>query len=129
MMDSPRLDIAAGTAIRVTLVPFGGAQRFEGFYGDVMRSGEMEISSEQKEAWKNNPETAEYEELIGPIYKSEDGATDIEALLTFAEKAGLDDVRTRYAHLNSGQIAMNIRNGIRCVWRRGELQKLREDKP
>ena len=84
----------------------------------------MQISQDQKEQWRENPETAEYEAFIGPIYKQLDGTLEIESLFVFAEGNGLGDFRQQYAHLNVGQIAMNLRNRLRPLWRTGRLPKV-----
>jgi hypothetical protein len=81
----------------------------------------MQITIEQRDAWAANPETEEWEAVVGPIYKGSSGV-DIEALFRIAELNGLHDVRERYGHLNNGQIAMNIRNRLRPIWRSGSLR-------
>jgi hypothetical protein len=81
----------------------------------------LQITREQRDAWADNPETGEWEAVIGPVCKTADGV-DIEALFQVAELNGLHDVRDRYGHLNNGQIAMNIRNKLRPIWRAGFLK-------
>jgi len=82
----------------------------------------MEITKDQRDAWKENPETREWEAAIGPHYKRGDGTADVEALFVIAELNGKPDLRTRYAHLNPGQVAMSVRNRLRPLWRNGCLR-------
>jgi hypothetical protein len=91
-----------------------GAKRLSG-------SIAMQITREQRDAWAANPETDEWEAVIGPVYKTAEGV-DVEALFRIADLNGLQDARERYGHLNTGQIAMNIRNRLRPIWRAGSLR-------
>jgi len=81
----------------------------------------MEISSEQRKSWMENPETAEWEAVIGPHYKKPGEPIDIENLFEVAESNCLGDLRERYEGKNAGQIAMNIRNQLRPLWKNGRL--------
>ena len=83
----------------------------------------MKITQDQREAWSLDEENKEFEAFIGPLYKRENGFIDIEALFDFAESVGLSDVRQKYQGLNHGQIAVNIRNRLRPLWRAGKLTK------
>jgi len=82
----------------------------------------MEITREQRDAWRENPETAEWEAVIGRFYKQPGRVADAEALFAIAEVNGLGDLRARYSHLNPGQIAMAVRNRLRPIWRAGRLK-------
>jgi hypothetical protein len=82
----------------------------------------MQITADQRNAWRDNPETAEWESFIGPLYKKPDGTADIEELYRTAEANGITDARTKYGSLNAGQIAMNIRNRLRPLWRNGKFR-------
>ena len=82
----------------------------------------MEITQEQRSAWRDNPETAEWEAVIGPYYKRSGQVADVEALFFIADLNGVRDRQARYAHLNAGQIAMAVRNRLRPLWRAGKLR-------
>jgi hypothetical protein len=82
----------------------------------------MEISKDQRDAWRDNPENGEWEPVIGPFYKRAGGPADIEALLAIAELNGQPELRARYAHLNAGQVAMSVRNRLRPLWKAGRLK-------
>jgi hypothetical protein len=82
----------------------------------------MEISREQIEAWRENPENAAWEQVIGPCYKRPGHPPDLEALFAVADLNGLPGLRARYAGLNGGQVAMSLRNRLRKLWRAGVLK-------
>lgn len=83
----------------------------------------MEITTDQRDAWAERVENHKWEALIGPLYKRSDGTADLSALHELAELNGLFDTRSRYRDLNAGQVAMNIRNRLRSLWRK-EILKL-----
>lgn len=72
----------------------------------------MDITNDQREAWSKRAENHEWEAIIAPCYKRPDGVADVEALHDIARLNGLVDTRSKYDHLNAGQVAMNIRNGL-----------------
>jgi len=82
----------------------------------------MEITREQRNAWSENPENAEWEPVIGPFYKRPGLVADVEALFAIAELNGLGNLRPGYSHLNAGQIVMALRNRLRPRWRAGLLK-------
>lgn len=82
----------------------------------------MDITSNQREAWSKRPENHEWEGIIGPHYKRPHGVVNIEALHEIARLNGLTDTRSGYGHLNVGQVAMNIRNRLRILWKQGVLK-------
>lgn len=81
----------------------------------------MKITADQVDAWANREENHRWEAVIGPLYKRADGTVDIDALHDLALANGFRDTRTRYEHLNTGQVAMNIRNRLRRLWLRNEF--------
>jgi hypothetical protein len=76
----------------------------------------MQISLEQREAWASREENRKWEAVIGPHYKRADGSADIDALHELARLNGIDNTRQKYADLNPGQVAMNVRNRLRPLW-------------
>ncbi|WP_141245135.1 hypothetical protein [Mesorhizobium sp. WSM3860] len=81
----------------------------------------MDITRDQRFAWSKRPENHEWENLIAPYYKQTDGTVNVDVLHKIADLNGLFDPRKKYAHLNPGQIAMNIRNRLRVLWKNGSL--------
>lgn len=81
----------------------------------------MDITTDQRDAWSRRPENREWEAIIAPHYKRPDGVTDIEALHKIARLNGLMDTHSKYDRLNAGQVAMNIRNRLRVLWKQGLL--------
>nr|WP_295469742.1 hypothetical protein [Mesorhizobium sp.] len=82
----------------------------------------MKITADQVDAWSKREENHRWEAVIGPYYKRSDGTVDIEALHDIARLNGILDTRSRYESLNTGQIAMNIRNRLRPLWLKGKLE-------
>ena len=82
----------------------------------------MEITRDQVDAWSTREENHRWEAAIGPLYKRPDGTVDIEGLHEVAILNGLLDTRSRYEGLNTGQVAMNIRNRLRPLWLRNEFK-------
>jgi hypothetical protein len=81
----------------------------------------MEITGDQRDAWSQRKENGDWERVIGPLYKR-NGTVDIEALHDIALLNGIYDTRTKYGSLNAGQIAMNIRNRLRPLWKSKRLK-------
>lgn len=82
----------------------------------------MEITADQRDAWAQREENRDWEALIGQFYKRPDGTADIERLHAIAILNGILDSHSRYIGLNAGQVAMNIRNRLRPLWRKGVLK-------
>lgn len=82
----------------------------------------MDITSNQRDAWSNRLENREWEAIIAPYYKRSNGTADLEALHEIARLNGLADTRSKYDQLNAGQVAMNIRNRLRGLWKQGILK-------
>lgn len=82
----------------------------------------MKITRDQVDAWSKREENHRWEAVIGPLYKRRDGSVDIDALHDIALLNGMRDTRTRYENLNTGQVAMNIRNRLRRLWLEGKLK-------
>ncbi|TRC92512.1 hypothetical protein FJV76_32385 [Mesorhizobium sp. WSM4303] len=82
----------------------------------------MDITADQRDAWSKRPENGEWEAIIAPYYKRPDRVADLEALHEIARFNGLMDTRSKYDQLNAGQVAMNIRNRLRVLWKQGVLK-------
>lgn len=111
-MQRAKLDGTASAAVRFGLI--SNQNRLKG--------QAMDITSDQREAWSKRPENLEWEGIIAPHYKRSNGVVDLEALHEIARLNGLMDTRSKYGQLNVGQVAMNIRNRLRILWKRGALK-------
>jgi len=81
----------------------------------------MKITRDRVEACAQRKKNHRFEAVIGPIYRRPDGTVGIDAMHDFARLNGLLDACSRYENLNTGQIAMNVRNRLRSLWLRNEL--------
>jgi len=71
----------------------------------------MEITQEQRSVWRDNPETAEWEAVMGPCYKRSGEVADVEALLCIAETRRRSRPSATMAGreaASSGRDAMNV---------------------
>lgn len=72
----------------------------------------MEISKERRERWEQNTKNDAFNRWLGPQVTAPDGTLDLEALHAVAQRYGIDR-RSQYAHLNPGQVRMNLGNMLR----------------
>ncbi|MER9848735.1 hypothetical protein NKJ55_15565 [Mesorhizobium sp. M0106] len=87
-----------------------------------MDEAAMDITRDQRDAWSRRAENREWEAIIAPQYKAPNGFVNLEALHEIARLNGLMDTGSKYDQLNAGQIAMNVRNRLRVLWKQGILK-------
>lgn len=72
----------------------------------------MEIDRERRERWERLTKNDAFNQWLRPQVTAADGTLDLEALHAVALHYGIDR-RTQYAHLNPGQVRMNLGNMLR----------------
>jgi len=72
----------------------------------------LEISRERREHWEQNTKNDAFNQWLTPQVTAADGTLDLEALHQVARRYGIDR-RAQYAHLNPGQVRMNLGNILR----------------
>lgn len=72
----------------------------------------MEISRERRERWERLTKNDPFNLWLRPQVTGPDGALDLDALHAVALRYGIDR-RQQYAHLNPGQVRMNLGNMLR----------------
>ena len=72
----------------------------------------MQISRERRERWERLTKNDPFNLWLRPQVTAPDGSLDLEALHGVARRYGIDR-REQYAHLNPGQIRMNLGNILR----------------
>jgi hypothetical protein len=72
----------------------------------------MHISGERRARWERLTKNDPFNEWLRPQVTAADGALDLEALHALAGRYGIDR-REQYAHLNPGQVRMNLGNMLR----------------
>jgi hypothetical protein len=72
----------------------------------------MEIDRERRERWERLTKNDPFNLWLRPQVTAPDGTLDLEALHAVARRYGIDR-REQYAHLNPGQIRMNLGNILR----------------
>lgn len=79
-------------------------------YGELA----VEISREQRERWERQTKNDPFDQWLRPQITATDGQLDLVALHAVALNYGIDR-REQYAHLNPGQVRMNLGNMLRRV--------------
>lgn len=74
----------------------------------------MKISKERRERWERLTKNDAFNVWLRPQVTSSDGSLDVDALHAIALHYGIDR-REQYAHLNPGQVRMNLGNMLRKV--------------
>ncbi|MCS6626421.1 hypothetical protein N0B44_26215 [Roseibacterium beibuensis] len=72
----------------------------------------MEISRERRERWERLTKNDPFNLWLRPQVTAPDGTLDLDALHAVAGRYGIDR-REQYAHLNPGQVRMNLGNMLR----------------
>ena len=72
----------------------------------------MQISKERRERWERLTKNDAFNAWLRPQVTAPDGSLDVDALHTIALRYGIDR-REQYAHLNPGQVRMNLGNMLR----------------
>jgi hypothetical protein len=72
----------------------------------------MEISRERRERWERLTKNDPFNQWLRPRVTAPDGTLDLDALHAIAARYGIDR-REQYAHLNPGQVRMNLGNMLR----------------
>lgn len=72
----------------------------------------MEISRERRERWERLTKNDPFNQWLRPQVTAPDGTLDLDALHAIAGRYGIDR-REQYAHLNPGQVRMNLGNMLR----------------
>lgn len=72
----------------------------------------MEISRENRERWERQTKNDPFNQWLKPQVTAPDGGLDLNALHDVALRYGVDR-RDQYAHLNPGQVRMNLGNILR----------------
>lgn len=72
----------------------------------------MEISREDRERWERLTKNDPFNRWLKPQVTAPDGSLDLNALHDVALRYGIDR-RDQYAHLNPGQVRMNLGNVLR----------------
>lgn len=72
----------------------------------------MEISKERRERWERLTKNDAFNVWLRPQVTASDGSLDVDALHAIALRYGIDR-REQYAHLNPGQVRMNLGNMLR----------------
>ncbi|MFO0203483.1 MAG: DUF6998 domain-containing protein [Alphaproteobacteria bacterium] len=72
----------------------------------------MEISKERRENWERLTKNDPFNQWLRPQVTGSDGTLDLDALHAVAGRYGIDR-REQYAHLNPGQVRMNLGNMLR----------------
>ena len=72
----------------------------------------MEISREDRERWERLTKNDPFNQWLKPQVTAPDGSLDLNALHDVALRYGVDR-RDQYAHLNPGQVRMNLGNILR----------------
>ncbi|WP_370237753.1 hypothetical protein [Brevundimonas sp.] len=72
----------------------------------------MKISRERRERWERLTKNDAFNQWLRPQVTAPDGSLDVEALHAIALQYGIDR-REQYAHLNPGQVRMNLGNMLR----------------
>jgi len=72
----------------------------------------LEISKERRERWERLTKNDPFNQWLRPQVTAADGSLDLDALHTVALRYGIDR-RDAYAHLNPGQVRMNLGNMLR----------------
>ncbi len=72
----------------------------------------MDISRERRERWERLTKNDPFNRWLRPQVTAPDGALDLDALHAIARRYGIDR-REQYAHLNPGQVRMNLGNMLR----------------
>lgn len=72
----------------------------------------MEISRERRERWERLTKNDPFNQWLRPQVTASDGSLDLDALHAVALRYGIDR-REAYAHLNPGQVRMNLGNMLR----------------
>lgn len=72
----------------------------------------MEIGREQRERWERLTKNDPFNQWLRPQITAKDGLLDLDALHALSLRYGIDR-REQYAHLNPGQVRMNLGNMLR----------------
>lgn len=81
----------------------------------------MEISKERRQRWEENTKNDAFNQWLRPQVTGVDGTLDLDALHEVAKRYGVDR-REQYAHLNPGQVRMNLGNILRKAVPRTEYE-------
>lgn len=72
----------------------------------------MHVTAEQRAAWAANTADGPFNRWLNALVRDESGSLSLDKLYSVAREYGLE-VQGRYAHLNPGQVRMNVGRALR----------------